>query len=273
MNKTTTLFIFGITPRSGTNYLFDLLRLHPDVEIRIPILEDHILSKIDPLIRFAANVTGFWREVYKLDEREARRFIELLGDGIDTFLTNGSSARYVMVKTPWPVNVDLVPSIFPRSPVVLIVRDGRSVCESTRLSWDTSIEETTQRWAYNGRLIYDFLDRYGKDRVPYLLVRYEDLVANTEEEMRRLLEALDLDATCYDFAAASSLPVRGSSVLRGDASRLHWNPVPKSPDFDPLRRHDDWDQASLDRFAAAADDVLEAFGYNAKSPAEPSRQT
>ena len=48
---TQPIFIFGIMQRSGTNYLWDMLRLHPDVAIRMPIVEDHLLQRSHQLMR------------------------------------------------------------------------------------------------------------------------------------------------------------------------------------------------------------------------------
>jgi hypothetical protein len=269
LNEPTVLFLLGVAKRCGTNFLFDLLKRHPDIDVRPPISEDYILHRIEPLIHFATNITELWQDWWQLDESETRRFVQLLGNAIESFLVEGRSARYVLVKTPSAANVHWAPLVFPRSPLIFLVRDGRSVCESTQRTFGKSVEEITRRWVDSGKLILDFLERYAEGTVPYLLVRYEDLVTDTEAQLRRVFEQLGLDAGCYDFAAASSIPVRGSSVLRGGASEVHWDPVEKSPDFDPLSRYRHWDRASLEAFMAAAGDVLEAFGYQTEVTLPP----
>src|SRR5215208_2064957 len=47
------IFIHGILPRSGTNFLWDLLLLHPDLtRAREPVNEDLFLAHSAPLVRF-----------------------------------------------------------------------------------------------------------------------------------------------------------------------------------------------------------------------------
>jgi hypothetical protein len=266
--RPTMLFLIGVTPRCGSNYLFDLLRQHPDIDTRPPIMEDFILHRSQPLIDFATGITTEWEERWQLEPAESGRFLRLLGEAIESFLVRNSTAHYILVKTPSPVNVQLAPLLFPRSPVVLLIRDGRAVAESTRLSWGTPIDETARQWAENGRLMLNFLRNDGGSTLPRLLVRYEDLVTDTEAQLRRLLKGLDLDAERYDFDRAAALPVRGSSVLRGGADQVHWDPISRTPDFDPIRRHHGWGCEETERFAAVAGDVLAEFGYQPPVPLE-----
>jgi hypothetical protein len=87
--------------------------------------EDYLLERIGPVADFAAGITKLWRE-WSLDEAEANRFIRSLGGGIEVFLTEGVTARHVLLKTPTMTNVHLAPLFLPRSPVILLVRDGRA---------------------------------------------------------------------------------------------------------------------------------------------------
>jgi hypothetical protein len=262
----TPVFLLGITKRCGTNYLFDLLRRHPDTEMRPPLWEDYLLDRVGPLVDFTSSVTGLWREWWDMGQTEADRFVRAVGAGIESFLVEGATTRFVLLKTPTPANVHLAPLLFPRSPVILLVRDGRAVVESARLSFGKTDEEMTRRWAEGGRRILDFLadDRRPQESGPSparLLVRYEDLVTGTERELRRVFAALGADPEAYDYAGAASLPVRGSSVARGGARELHWEPVARPESFDPLSHHPAWEPARLAAFAEVAGEVLAAFGY------------
>ncbi|WP_058041145.1 sulfotransferase family protein [Streptomyces roseifaciens] len=260
----TLVFLLGITKRSGTNFLFDLLREHPDIEMRPPLWEDYVLERIGPVADFAAGLTGLWRDWWDMDQSEADRFVRAIGAGIESYLTEDATTRFVLLKTPTPANLHLAPLLFPRSPLILLVRDGRQVVDSARLSFGTGEEETTWRWADGGRQILGFLADAGQSREPgpaRLLVRYEDLVADTETQLRRVFGALGADPETYDYARAANLPVRGSSVVRGGARQVHWEPVARPEDFDPLTHHPAWEPERLAAFAAVAGDVLEAFGY------------
>lgn len=55
------IFIHGILPRSGTNFLWDLLRLHPDcAPARVPVDEDWFLAHSDHLVHFVDDVGAAW---------------------------------------------------------------------------------------------------------------------------------------------------------------------------------------------------------------------
>jgi hypothetical protein len=65
--------------------------------------------------------------------------------------------------------------------------------------------------------------------------------------------------------AALNLPVRGSSVFRGqDPTNIHWKPVEKTADFNPLLLWSHWDQALHERFNWLAGQYLVQFGYDKK---------
>ncbi|WP_431045388.1 sulfotransferase family protein [Streptomyces sp. P1-3] len=262
----TPLFLLGITKRSGTNFLYDLLCRHPDIEKRPPIWEDYLLDHAGPLTDFTSSVTGLWREWWDMGKAEADRFVRAVGAGIESFLVEGATTRFVLLKTPTPANVHLAPLLFPRSPVILLVRDGRAVAESTRLTFGNTDEETARRWADGGRQILDFLadgrqPEESGESPARLLLRYEDLVTGTERELRRVFAALGADPEAYDYAGVASLPVRGSSVARGGAREVHWEPVARPESFDPLSHHPAWEPARLAAFAEVAGEVLAAFDY------------
>ena len=262
MSEPTVLFLLGITPHSGTNYFSGLLRRHLDIEMRPPLWEDHLLERIGPVADFAAGITGLWRDRWGMDEAEANRFIRSLGGGIESFFTERATTRYVLLKTPRVENVRFAPLFFPRSPVILLVRDGRAVVESARLTFDTTDEESTRYWAERGRRILDFMADAAESGPPRLLVRYEELVTDTEEQLRRLFGALGLDPDGYDYAGAGDLPVYGSSVARGGADTVHWEPVTQPDGFNPLDHHKkNWTPQRMAAFAAVAGEVLGALGY------------
>lgn len=262
MPKPIVLFLLGITKRSGTNYLFDLLSRHPDIETRPPLWEDYLLERIGPVVDFAAGITGLWQDWWGMDEAEANRFTRSLGSGIESFLTDRATTRYVLLKTPTVSNVRFAPLFFPRSPIILLVRDGRAVVESARLTFGTTDEEMIRSWADGGRQILEFMVGAAPSNPPRLLVRYEDLVTSTEGQLRQLFGALELDPDGYDYAGALELPVRGSSVARCGADTVHWEPVARPGDFNPLEHHrKKWTPERLATFAAIAGEVLSAFGY------------
>jgi hypothetical protein len=265
VSEPTVLFLLGITQRSGTVYFSELLGRHPDIKMRPPLWEDFLLERIGPVADFAAGITGLWRDMWHMDEAEVDRFTRSLGGGIESFWTDRATTRYVLLKTPTVANVRLAPRFFPRSPVILLVRDGRAVVESARLSFGETDEKVTRRWAEGGRQILDFMATAAKSGPPRLLVRYEDLVTDTEGQLRRVFGALGLDPEGYDYAGTAQLPVRGSSVARGAVDTVHWEPVTRPDGFNPPDHHKkNWTPQRLAAFDAVAGEMLSALDYPPK---------
>ena len=61
IQRADPIFIHGILPRSGTNFLWDLLLLHPDcARAREPVNEDLFLDHSDHLVAFVEAVRALW---------------------------------------------------------------------------------------------------------------------------------------------------------------------------------------------------------------------
>jgi hypothetical protein len=100
----------------------------------------------------------------------------------------------------------------------------------------------------------------------YLLVRYEDLLDDLKGSLADILRFAELDQDLFDFEAAADLPVRGSSAYFGPGhTSVHWEPVPKGPDFEPKERWRSWSAEMHERFEWIAGRQLRQFGY-ASSP-------
>jgi hypothetical protein len=100
----------------------------------------------------------------------------------------------------------------------------------------------------------------------YLIVRYEDLWDDLEKELGKIFDFLDLNPTLYDFEAAAKLPVRGSSVFGKVAEDdVHWSPVEKDKDFNPIARWAHWPRSRHERFNWVAGKYLRECGYEEKS--------
>jgi hypothetical protein len=256
------IFILGIAQRSGTNYLCDLLAQHPDCAPVPTIGEDFFLANADNLDTFVRGVTRQWNATWDADDRlkgELRRHLALacvsfLAERTREF--RGAVPRYTVTKTPSVENLHLVP-FFPRSRVVVIVRDGRAVVESGMRSFGWDFETACRRWAKGAQIIAAARG----NQVPFLLVRYEDLVSNLRGELGRVLSYLQLDASSYPWEAGERLPVRGSSSFGARAEGVHWEPVSKTADFNPLQRWAGWDSAKHERFNWIAGRQSTFFGY------------
>jgi hypothetical protein len=265
-----TIFIQGILARSGTNHLHELLIAHPDCCSTGRLPENFFLLFADQLQRYVESVAGRWKPDWDLDPAAREELLEGLGDGLISFLDRqrqadprNRGARYRMVaRTPHVGNLHLFFKLFPSARLIVLVRDGRDLVESFVRSFKVEYEPVMRKWAEAAQTIIEFDRAHRGGPFQYTIVRYEDLVSALEPSLRGLLAFLGLDAARYDFTAAAAAPVIGSSTFRGGAPDVHWDPVPKTADFNPLDRSREWPADRTAQFNSIAGDYLLHFGYS-----------
>ena len=204
------IFILGIKQRSGTNFFSDLIRLHPDCEAPALIGEDFLTHHADLLVRYATTASRSWARWVR-DEKMEELLYKCLGDGLISFLALRTGQKRIVTKTPSVRNVEHFFKFFPQAYLLLLVRDGRAVVQSTVKSFNGNFEMAVRNWAEASGTALRFLEANKDSNLNFLLVRYEDLYNNTEGELRRIFDFVGLDIEKYDFDSAINLPVRGSS--------------------------------------------------------------
>jgi protein-tyrosine sulfotransferase len=265
------IFILGIMPRSGTNYLWDLLRLHPRcAPARSPIAEDFFLESSDHLIAYTRAVRDRWDPMWgDFGDDIEPRFREGLGNGLISFLWEDRERR-LLTKTPSVRHIARTFAFFPCTRLIVLLRDGRSVVQSCMSTFGWTFDRAARDWAAAADEIrrFEVEGRYPADR--YLRVRYEDLLDDLNGSLARILSFLELDAGAFDLEAAAALPVRGSSSYFGPGrAAVHWDPVEKGPDFDPRERWRSWTPEMHERFEWIAGKQMRSLGY--RSDADPVR--
>lgn len=265
------IFVLGVTPRSGTNLLWDLLRLHPDCAIaREPIWEDALLVHADLLAAYADRTAGAWHDAGTRRGELREELLASIGAGLGSFLATDPHRR-LLTKTPHVHGLDRFFDLFPDASLALLVRDGRAVAQSAADTFGGTIEGWARKWAEAVDAVLRF-DREHRDAgLPYTIVRYEDLLDDREGSLRELLSVLGLDPSGYDFEAAARLPVRGSSALRRDG-RVDWEPARPGPGFDPKARFASWTPRTHRRFEWVAGAQLRALSYEQVGPARPATE-
>ncbi|MCC5865218.1 MAG: sulfotransferase [Wenzhouxiangella sp.] len=258
------VFILGIRPRCGSNFLFDLLRLHPCLSTHPSLAEDFLLAEADQLAGYVDKTRAHWDERWGFSPSAGEDLLRHLGTGALAFLQSGlgDDNRRLLSKTPEVSQLPLFFKLFPQARLLLLVRDGRAVVESSLRSFDTSFDWQVSAWNSAARTILDFCRQTPPTR--FRLVHYENLVQHTHAELTGILEFLRLDPKRFPFEQAEALPVRGSSELARDGADLHWRPVSMKPDFDPLARFAHWSDDQHRAFNAIAGESLEALGYRAR---------
>lgn len=256
------IFIHGILPRSGTNFLWDLLLIHRDcTRARTPVNEDLFLDHSDDLVAFVSAVRGAWDPswgTFGVDTTD--RLCAAIGDGLLSFLWSDGDRRLVS-KSPSVRHLDRFFSFFPRARLLILVRDGRAVVQSAMDTFGWDFDRACRAWRDAAREIHRFQQIESSRADRWRLVRYEDLVDDVEGQLRAVFEFLELDATRYDFEAARNLPVRGSSAFGRDGDKVHWEAVAKDASFAPKDRWRSWSAAQLARFDWLAGEELVELGY------------
>jgi hypothetical protein len=257
------IFILGITPRSGTNFLFDLLRLHPEIAPPEPIWEDFLLHHIDLLDTYIKEVKKRWDPKWGIIGIEELLYTSL-GDSLISFLNLLVKNKNIVTKTPSVNNLNMFFKFFSHSKLLILVRDGRSVVESGVKSGFWSYEEGMRKWSEAAKKILKFKITAKAKSGDYLIVKFEELVNNTEDEIIKIFNFLNLEFKGYNLKAAKNLPVKGSSILRGPYKTLNWKPISKTKEFNPTIRWKQWNWKLHERFNWVAGSASEQFGYEKK---------
>jgi hypothetical protein len=264
-SSTSPIFILGIMPRCGTNFLSNLLALHPDCAPPETVWEDFTVAHANLLKRYSERVARNWNPKWGVTEKTREEFNASLGKGISTFLTQRSGGKHIIAKTPRVDNVDLFFDFFPNARLLIQVRDGKAILESGIRSFGWSREAALHWLADSAQEIARFRQSHDENVFKYRIVKYEDLWQKPKETMRELLGFLSLPEEVYDFDMASQLPVRGSSdLVNKNNKELHWDPVKKPTDFDPMSRSDHWSPVRHQRYNHIAGQHMEALGYTAR---------
>lgn len=263
-----TVLIRGVMGRSGTNYLRDALALHPMCgKSRAPVWEDFFLDEASHLTRFADGVASRWPEKWGIDSEATREaLLASIGNGLREFLHNGVPEPVALAKTPSTVGIEHHFRLFPSSPLILLVRDGRAVIRSAMRSFGWSFERALQSWLDGAQRIVAFDRRFGSTHAArYRIVRYEDLVSDPQRTLGDLCGLMGIAADDLDVGAVERLPARGSSTLDGGRG-LHWQPVERDGSFDPTTRAVELTRRQEERFWWAAGDCMRHLGYEVPEP-------
>lgn len=273
-----TIFIAGIMQRAGTNFLADLLSLHPDCEKSF-VSEDFLVRRAEVLTNYVNATYNSWNPRWLVRKVNSKNLLlESIGYGLDLFLrqrikVSGNDFRWtlalrepdasmkcVVSKTPDVDNLDFYSKLFPSAKLIVIVRDGRAAVESALRTFQWSFEFAIRKWKKGADNILAFDGSRSVDAT-HLMVRYEDLYSNVEREMNRILDFVHLSSSRYDFEQAGSMPVRGSSTYRVEEDNPWEKPLDVTDAFNPLARFENWSRFQHERFNWIAGDVLAQLGY------------
>ncbi|KAA3624064.1 MAG: sulfotransferase [Proteobacteria bacterium] len=230
------IFLSAILARSGTNYLTQLLCLHPRCRTaNAPFYEDLFLKDSHKLVDYAAGLresyedTGF-PETHDLECRVLAGFGRAL---VDLLNGDGPPESRVVTKAPLAFGLENFDRLFPGERLVLLIRDGRSVVQSVARSFNMTIREAATQWHEAARHFMSIQETLPPDAI---WISYERLATDPVSTVMEMLPKLDLDPAAYPLHAVAALPVYGSSELTANAGEIDWSPKSRPSWFDPAAR-------------------------------------
>jgi hypothetical protein len=194
-------------PRSGTTLLRLMLDSHPDLAIPpetgfLPRAERlHLpLFLRSRLFHLVTRSTPSWpdfhldRSLFGKALEEIRPFT--VSEGIRAFYRLYAQKHGKIRsgdKTPlYSLEMPAIRSLLPEAHFIHIIRDGRDVALSLRKTWFTPSQDIAALARYWARIIRT-ARADGRNSSAYSELRYEDLLADTEGNLRAICQALQLD--------------------------------------------------------------------------------
>lgn len=256
------IFIMGIMPRSGTNFLHRLLCQHPDCGAinTTPVREDYVLHHGYWLSTYTKRLRWQWGH-WGADSDFVAPLSTNLGVGISDFLATLTDAKRFVTKTPSVSNIESFFEFFPHAQLLVIVRDGRSVVASGMSGFGWNFETASREWGKAARNILSFEEKNHRFKDRFKIVTYESLNANTVDSLQDIFQFLELDPGQYDFEAALDTPIYGSSYMKEEGQKVTWAPKEKSNEIVGGNRWDDWSNFEHQRFNKLAGKELTQLGY------------
>ena len=260
------ILVLGIMPRCGSNFLRDLIALHPDT---YPdpwnLYEFPLLGTVDAARAWADDfIVRFPRNEEQFGELD---MLAMLGGAWLRELQREAGDKPILLKSPHVHALGLAPYLFAGARIVICLRDGRDVIDSTINTFSRyspgrkTFGQLSREWRCGAEAIASFLPGGENEHPDVLVVRYEDVLDDTDARMREVLQHSGLDPERYDFAAAASLPGRGSSRNKS-TDEERWKPQERAVNFKPIRRWEKWSSSRKEQFLRIAGASLQAAGYD-----------
>jgi len=257
------IFIIGLTQRVGTNFLLHALAQNSSCTVPKTLHEDNLIREMPSLQRYSDDVSRRWNPKWGAKERTPELKSRLVDAVLQFVLSDAKDTeKRLIMKTPSIFGIECLPDMMPNGKFLILVRNGPDVIESGMRSFNWRFEDACKHYRDAAQHLLEqkqhnseFFQQQTK------IIRYEDLLNDTENQMKTILDFLNLQDEDFDAQAIRDLPVYGSSELRGASSSVHWEPVEKSDDFDPLKRSAKWRKEALERYEWLTNYVARELGY------------
>ncbi|MBD8066778.1 sulfotransferase [Devosia sp. PTR5] len=258
------LFVLGVMPRSGTNFLFELLCQQPRIARPVPGFDEF------PFLGTSEYFKDYKREFSRFHPSSGEAFGDLdwmgfAAAGLRNFIAvRNAGAQATAIKEPHVIGVELFEALFPRDQCLLVLRDGRYIVDSymrsfARNRFSRTFEDVCLEWQAAASKFADFAQSADPARVK--VVRYEELDADRRGHLSHIMAWVGLELDADALARVDELPVFGSSTHSARDGKVDWTPVKPSADFKPTTRAIEWDNKREETFERLCGDLNRAFGY------------
>lgn len=264
-NQQNIILIVGITRRTGTNLLRDLIALHPEVTTSHAIAEDCLLAPSEHLIKYEKWITevwGNWGEDSQVQSLRSELYTEF-GNSLKNVIlktAEDTNCKYMATKSPVSRNLVLLPSLFPKTPIFVVVRDGKSTVESMTKSFGNSFKEAALFWKNGVRELQKMKSLHTNQR-DFHIIKFEDLVNNREATLTNVFKTLQLDWSEDLSDKIEYLPVKGSSDEVAKHNKVVWKETAADSKFDPTSRYKHWSPRTHKKFNKLAGEEQAWLGY------------
>lgn len=261
-------FVFGVMPRSGTNYLERLLEAHFDVATCPNNLRElPFLAAPDGFSAFQTDIARFYPPNADVFMQHEWLAYAMAGYVNSVRSKAAEDKTLTVIKDPHMRNISLFDTLMPTEKAVLVVRDGRYVVDSTIRTWPLkplgrTFEDVCLEWKSATQAALSYANSAPVSQIK--LMRYEDVVADTLNQMVELFNWLGLDPARADQAMLTDAPVLGSSTHSKNASgEVAWTPVKNADGFNPTARPLEWTDAQREIFIRVCGETQTEAGYDA----------
>jgi hypothetical protein len=254
--------LHGMMQRSGTNYLGYLVGLHPDVFAHPnQLYEVPFLRSLKGLLDFQTSFTEAFPNSY--EQIGENGLLAIFTDSFLEYLHSFVPAgKRMMFKTPSVRYLNYFFTLFPDENLIILIRDGRDVVQSAVKSWPhRNFSHLCYEWSLSAKMCLIFCANNVNYSNYYLLVKYEELFADTPKNVINICHKFGLDVAKYPFDKIEAVPLIGSSTFQ-PYDEVTWDDIISRPsDFNPIGRWQEWTTEMKEIFKEIAGQSLIDLGY------------
>jgi len=194
------IFIVGM-PRSGTSLIEQILSTHSSVFGAGEL--NYINQLVDNICREVASV---WVYPACLDGIDAGTMTRLADNLISNVRTENYHSLKITDKMPNNfIHLGLIHKLLPNAKIIHCTRDARDTCLSCYFQYFAGSHPYANNLHTLGAYYHDYqrlMEHWENElKIPVLTVRYEDIVADTRQQIKKMIEfaGLPWEEKCMEF--------------------------------------------------------------------------